>query len=384
MRIGIIGGGQLAKMTAQAASQLGCEVVILERSADFPASSLAAESLIADWNTPEPLLKLASMVDVLTLENEFVPARVLQVVEAKGHRVWPSSQTLSLVQDKLLQKQTLQKAGLPTPLVEAVNSVEELRNFASRVGFPFLLKARFNGYDGKGNVTVRSLDEFESAWKTLRGDSGNLLCAEAFCHFERELATIVTRGQDGTTIAYPIVETVQRNHICHTVRAPAAVPPDLSARASQLAIAAITAVGGVGCFGVEMFLTPDGKLLINELAPRVHNSGHYTIEACDCSQFENHVRAVLGLSLGSTRMRVPAAVMVNLLGAGQGPGAPAGLNRALAVEGAHIHIYGKRQAAPGRKMGHITALGSSADQAFQTAQSAAASIVFGHPAQETP
>lgn len=382
MRIGIIGGGQLAKMTAQAASQLGCEVVILERTSDFPASSLAAECIVGDWNTPEPLLKLAGMADVVTLENEFVPADLLQTVEARGHKVWPSSRALSLVQDKLLQKQTLQKAGLATPLVEAVNSIEDLQGFADRNGLPFILKARFNGYDGKGNVTVRALSELQPAWKTLRGDSGNLLCAEEFCHFERELATIVTRGQDGATIAYPIVETVQKNHICHTVRAPAAIPQDLASRATQLAISAVTTVGGTGCFGVEMFLTGDGKLSINELAPRVHNSGHYTIEACDCSQFENHIRAVLGWPLGSTAMRVPAAVMVNLLGAGPGAGVPTGLNLALAVPGAHLHIYGKRQAAAGRKMGHITALASTAEQAFRTAQSAAASLVFGQPAEE--
>jgi 5-(carboxyamino)imidazole ribonucleotide synthase len=178
-------------------------------------------------------------------------------------------------------------------------------------------------------------------------------------------------------VSYPLVETIQRDHICHVVKSPATVPSEVAARAADIAQRAVSAVSGVGSVGIEMFLTADGNILINEMAPRVHNSGHYTIEACACSQFENHVRAVLGWPLGSTAMRTPAAVMVNLLGAAKGTGQPRGIEAALQIPGAHIHVYGKTTSSPGRKMGHITALGDTIDQALERAQRAAAAIRFG-------
>jgi 5-(carboxyamino)imidazole ribonucleotide synthase len=181
---------------------------------------------------------------------------------------------------------------------------------------------------------------------------------------------------------YPVVETVQRNHICHTVTVPAAVDPAVTVAAAGLAERAVGAVEGVGSFGVELFLLDAGQLVINELAPRVHNSGHYTIEACDCSQFENHVRAVLGWPLGSPTLRSPAAAMVNVLGVGAGSGRPTGLTDALAVAGAHIHLYGKRASNPGRKMGHVTALGPNPHAALAVARSAAEQIRFGEQHEE--
>jgi 5-(carboxyamino)imidazole ribonucleotide synthase len=178
-------------------------------------------------------------------------------------------------------------------------------------------------------------------------------------------------------VSYPVVETVQRDHVCHVVKAPAPVPGEVAARAADVAQRAVAAVGAVGSFGVEMFLRRARDIVVNELAPRVHNSGHYTIEACLCSQFENHVRAVLGWPLGGTTMVAPAAAMVNLLGAAKAAGHPHGLERALAVPGAHVHIYGKAMSGAGRKMGHVTALGASLDEALATAQRAAAEIHFG-------
>jgi 5-(carboxyamino)imidazole ribonucleotide synthase len=248
---------------------------------------------------------------------------------------------------------------------------------ARDLGLPLLLKARRNAYDGKGNVTVRSLGEVGDAWRKLGGDSGNELFVEAFCPFTCEVAVIITRGRGGALATYPLVETVQRDHICHIVRAPAAFPTEIAGRALEIARRAVTAVGAVGSFGVEMFLTAGGQVFVNELAPRVHNSGHYTIEACICSQFENHVRAVLGWPLGSTSMIAPAAVMVNLLGAGRGPGRPCGLEASLSVPGAHVHIYGKAMSNTGRKMGHVTALGDTVAAAEQTALHCAQSIQFG-------
>lgn len=375
--LGIIGGGQLARMTAMSALQLGCNVVVLERNPFSPAATLATHSLVGDWNTLEALLDLAARVDVLTLENEFVDADLLRSLEEAGHTIWPDSRTLTLVQDKFIQKQTLQAAGLPIPRMRATGDLAELAAAAAEFGLPLVLKARRNAYDGKGNATIRSAAEIQTAWERLGGHQGNPLYVEAFCAFTAELATIITRGRNGETAIYPIVETVQQNHICHLVRAPARMPPEIIQRAADVARRAVEAVAAVGSFGVEMFLTSDGGIMVNELAPRVHNSGHYTIEACACSQFENHVRAVLGLPLGSTHLNAPAAVMINLLGSGPASGRVDGLHEALAVPGAHVHLYGKAISGEGRKMGHVTALGDTPGQAEQTAIACASKLHFG-------
>ncbi len=375
--LGIIGGGQLAKMTAQAAAQLGCKVVILERQSEFPAGCVAARTLLGDWDKAHVLLELASQVDAVVLENEFVDAEALATLEQSGHTLCPSSGTIRLIQDKFIQKRTFAQAGLPVPEPRAVERIEDVAAAAAEWGFPFLLKARRNAYDGKGNATVRSSTEIEAAWRKLGGHTGNPLFAEQFCPFTKELAVIVTRSVNGDAVTYPLVETVQHDHICHVVYVPAPVAPELAARAAELARRAVETVAGTGSFGVEMFLMPDGGIVINELAPRVHNSGHYTIEACACSQFENHVRAVLGWPLGSPALRAPAAVMVNLLAHADGLGAPQGLTEALGVPGAHVHIYGKTRSSAGRKMGHVTALGATPGEALAVAQRAADCIRFG-------
>ncbi len=375
-RIGIIGGGQLAKMTALAGLQLGCDVVVLERSQASPAATLALHSIVGDWNDPNVLLQLAAQSDVITLENEFVDAGALRVLEASGARLLPTAQSIALTQDKFVQKTTLAGAGLPLPVFRKVVTEEDILNAGRELGWPVVLKTRRNGYDGKGNFTVRSGADVGTGWKHLGAGSAELF-VEAFCPFVKELAVIITRAQDGASAVYPVVESVQRDHICHIVMAPAPVAPEVSARAADLANRAVAAVGGLGSFGVEMFLLADGSVLINELAPRVHNSGHYTIEACECSQFENHVRAVLGWPLGSTRMIAPAAAMVNLLGVGSGSGWPTGLEHALALPGVHVHVYGKALAGKGRKLGHVSALGADVSQAVLRAEAGARLISFG-------
>ncbi|MDB6056280.1 MAG: 5-(carboxyamino)imidazole ribonucleotide synthase [Verrucomicrobiales bacterium] len=375
-RLGIIGGGQLARMTAVAALRLGCDVIVLERNDHSPAAQVATRCLVGDWNNPEALLKLASQVDVVSIENEFISTDALAVIEKAGHRLFPSTETLRLIQDKLTQKQCLQRAGLATTRFVAVENQQRLAEVTREFGLPLVLKARRNGYDGKGNYTIKTEADIPDAWKALNGDR-NELYAEAFCNYHAELAVIITRGQDGAMAVYPVVETVQRDHICHIVRAPAAVSPNAHEKAHQMARAAIEAIEGVGSFGIELFVSENDEVMINELAPRVHNSGHYTIEGCVCSQFENHVRALFGWPLGSTAMVNPAAVMVNLLGASQGSGAPLGIENALQVGGAHIHIYGKAMSGRGRKMGHVTAIGPDVARAEAAAQSAAGKIFFG-------
>lgn len=374
-RLGIIGGGQLARMTAFAAIRLGCRVVVLEKNRHSPAAAVA-EFIVGDWIEPGPLLELASRVDVVTLENEFVDAALLRVLEDAGHPVFPSSRSLASVQDKFDQKKILTDAGLPTPDAIGLTDRASLDAAMRSLGLPLVLKARRNAYDGRGNATVRTEGDADTAWKKLGGHLGNPLYAEAFCDFSAELAVIVTRGRDGGCVTYPVVETIQRDHVCHLVRAPAALAADVTREAERIARAAAQAVEAVGSFGVEMFLTRDGRVMVNELAPRVHNSGHYTIEACLCSQFENHVRAVLGLPLGSPRMIAPAAAMVNLLGTGTGDGNPAGLDAALAVEGAAVHLYGKPTSGKGRKMGHVTAVADTPSAAERAALAAAEAIQF--------
>lgn len=376
-RLGIIGGGQLARMTALAALPLGCQISILEQSPFSPAAQLTPLTVTGDWADAATLRQFAAGADVITLENEFVDAAVLRRLEEAGHKVFPTSASIALTQDKLLQKEALGRAGLPVPGFCAVATPEQLSAAGAKLGWPLVLKTRRNGYDGKGNFTLLSPADIPGAWRALRGDR-NALLAEAFWRFTKELAVIVTRGRDGTTATYPVVETVQHDHVCHSVQAPAAIAPELAAQAAAIALRAVTAVGAVGSFGVELFLSATGEIAVNELAPRVHNSGHYTIEACVCSQFENHVRAVLGWPLGPTRLTAPAAVMLNLLGPHRAPGHPLGLERALAVAGAHVHLYGKAMCGQGRKMGHITALGQTTAEAMATARQAANAIHF-HP-----
>ena len=375
-RIGIIGGGQLAKMTAISAINYGCEIVILERSKKSPAENLATEIIYGDWDDPENLLKLANKVYVVTLENEFVDANSLKVLEEKGHSLCPSSRTISLVQDKLIQKKALNNAGIPVVTFVEIESRQDIINHADKLGWPIILKARRDAYDGKGNYTVDNKDGVDSAWAKLNGDKKKLYI-ENFCDFKSELAVIITRNVNGEVSTYPIVESIQKNHICHIVRAPANINNEIAKKALDLAIKAVEAIDGTGSIGVEMFLTKNNEIIVNEMAPRVHNTGHYTIEACETSQFENHVRAVLGLPLGSTRMVAPAAVMINMLGNKEGNGFPTGIEKALAINGVHIHVYGKTTTRIGRKMGHVTALGSCIAEAENVAIEAATSISFG-------
>ena len=375
-RIGIIGGGQLAKMTAISAINYGCEIVILERSKKSPAENLAAEIIYGDWDDPENLLKLANKVDVVTLENEFVDANSLKVLEEEGHSLCPSSRTISLVQDKLIQKKALNNAGIPVVTFVEIESRQDIINHADKLGWPIILKARRDAYDGKGNYTVDNKDGVDSAWAKLNGDKKKLYI-ENFCDFKSELAVIITRNVNGEVSTYPIVESIQKNHICHIVRAPANINNEIAKKALDLAIKAVEAIDGTGSIGVEMFLTKNNEIIVNEMAPRVHNTGHYTIEACETSQFENHVRAVLGLPLGSTRMVAPAAVMINMLGNKEGNGFPTGIEKALAINGVHIHVYGKTTTRIGRKMGHVTALGSCIAEAENVAIEAATLINFG-------
>lgn len=375
--VGIIGGGQLAKMLGQSASQLGLQTVVLSEQTSCPAASAVTRVIKGSADDLESLYELAAASDVMTLENEFVDADLLRELESAGHKVSPGSATMRVVQDKLLQKNALREAGLAVPEFVDTPSKEALAAAIQKLGLPLVLKKRRNGYDGKGNFTIRREEEIDHAWDTLNGDA-NALFAEGFVSFKAELAVMIARSASQGAIAYPVVETRQQHHICFSVSAPISNPA-LARAVTDTATRAIEAVNGIGVFGVELFATADDRIVVNELAPRVHNSGHYTIEACECSQFENHLRAILGWPLGSPKMRANAAVMINLLGAGKGSGAPHGIEKALAKPGAHVHVYGKSTSAYLRKMGHLTMIGDSPESVFAAAMAAADEIVFGDP-----
>jgi 5-(carboxyamino)imidazole ribonucleotide synthase len=368
--VGIAGAGQLARMTCLAAWPLGLRVAVLGRP-DEPAAPMAAMVVEGDWKDAEDVARLGAAVGVVTLENEFVDARALAAVEAAGTAVRPGAASLAAVQDKARQKDLLASAGLPTAPFLVVDRPGDLATAGRELGWPLVLKARRLGYDGYGNATCA--DEGEAREALSRLDRGDGVLVERMVAFECELAAMVARSPSGAERVYPVVETLQRNHVCHEVIAPARIDADTLGRASEVAAAAASAARGLGVTGVEMFLLPDGEVLVNELAPRPHNSGHYTIEACETSQFENHLRGVLDLPLGEVGMRAPAAAMVNLLGTTTGDARPA-VAAALAVPGAHLHLYDKAQVRPGRKMGHVTALGQGAEDALGRARRAAAGV----------
>jgi 5-(carboxyamino)imidazole ribonucleotide synthase len=370
--VGIAGAGQLARMTCLAAWPLGIRVAVLG-SADEPAAAMAAGLVEGDWRDAAAVARLGAVAGVVTLENEFVDAAALAAVEAAGTLVRPDSAAVAAVQDKALQKELLRDHGLPVPRYAVAEAKAELDSIGRDLGWPLVMKARKLGYDGYGNATCATPAEAAAAFDRL--DRGDGVLVEEFVPFERELAVIVARRPGGETLPYPVTETRQRDHVCHEVLVPAPIDPGEAEHAEDIAVAAAAAAQAVGVMGVELFALPGGRALVNELAPRPHNSGHYTIEACQTSQFENHLRGVLDLPLGSVELRSQSAVMVNLLGTRDGDAHPR-IAGALAVPGAHLHLYGKREVRVRRKMGHITALGGTIEDALRRARRAAAEVAL--------
>ncbi len=361
-------------MSAYAAFRLGMTVAIYERTPNSPASQVTPYSFVGAWSETPELIKFAEQSSVITLENEFIAPHVLEYLESLGKPVFPSSKTIALVQDKLVQKETLRRNNLPVADFAAIHSIDDAIYFGAQHGYPFLLKSRTGGYDGYGNRTIHTPADIPNAMTAL-GFPSRALMAEAFVKFEKELATIVARTLNKSVKVYPIVETIQEHHICKIVKAPAEIGQETEYAARSLAQVAIESIEGIGVFGVEMFVKDDGNILINELAPRPHNSGHYTIEACITSQFENHIRAILNYPLGEVSMRVPAAVMVNVLGKTHRPTSLQSLPLALA-HSATVHLYGKAESRIGRKMGHITAIGNSIEDCLKRASEAESALTL--------
>ncbi len=353
--IGVLGGGQLGRLLALAAHDLGMQIAVLDPDRNAPAGQAANRHVVGDFRDPERIRELAEGCDLLTVEIEHVDVDALEALARQGLPVHPAPETLRLIQDKLLQKRHLTEHDVPVaPFYDAPDEAT-VYAVAERLGFPLLLKSRRLAYDGRGNVVVASGDALPAAIDAL-GGLGQGLYIEQVVPFERELAVMVARGLDGTLADYPVVETIHRDGILHRVLAPAPISAPVEQAARTIARQAVASFAGAGIFGVELFLLPDGNVLVNEIAPRPHNSGHYTIEACSTSQFEQHLRAILGLALGDTTMRVGAAAMVNVLGVGDGLWEETlrPFERALGIPGAAIHWYGKADVRARRKMGHIT------------------------------
>ena len=364
-RIGILGAGQLARMDQQAAISLDLDVRVLAGDARDAAVLAGAEAVVGDHRALRVLMGFAATVDVVTFEFEGLDPAHLRALQDAGHRLVPGAAAKLLAQDKLHQRRELAAAGFPVPPFAHARTAADVAAFAVDHGWPVVVKAPRGGYDGRGVVLART--ETEAA-EFLSGLPGGALLEPALA-IERELAVQVARTSDGASVAYPVVETVQREAMLRELVAPAPIDPELAREAVALASAIVAQIGATGLVAVELFHTPGG-LVVNELAMRPHNSGHHTIEAAVTSQFQQHLRAALDWPLGATDLVAPAAVTVNVVGPPDGSDPRARLAAAVAIPGAHVHLYGKG-ARPGRKLGHVTALGPDAATAREIAWRAA-------------
>ncbi len=353
--VGIVGAGQLARMMIQAAIPLGIRIELLAASPDDGAAQVATHVAVGDPGSYEAVLALAGRSDVTTFDHELVDVPALERIAAAGHRLHPGPATMAIAQDKGLQHDTFAAAGLPLPRWQRVRSSSDLAAFEDIAGGPLVLKAERGGYDGRGVWLVRDAST-ASAVLDEAARRGIPLLAEEAVALDREVAVMVVRSPSGAVVTYPVVETVQRDGILHELLVPAPIPAALAVEARELAHRIADLVGVTGVMAVEMFVS-GGRLLVNEIATRPHNSGHYSIEGAVTSQFDNHLRAVLDWPLGDTTPTAPAIVTANVLGREDTPDPAAALPHVLAIQGAHPHLYGKTP-RPGRKIGHVTVAGS--------------------------
>ncbi|GBO53312.1 phosphoribosylaminoimidazole carboxylase ATPase subunit [Pseudanabaena sp. lw0831] len=368
-KIGVIGGGQLAWMMAIAAKLIGLELAVQAASPDDTAVNIADRVIYGEVADASATAKLAENCQVITFENEFVDLVALQeLVDRAGDRgllFLPKLETLAISVDKLNQRQHFRDHQIPTPEFYSVDTELELLASADHLGYPLVLKARRHGYDGKGTWVIANEIELRSAWESMHKAPA---IAEAFIPFERELAIIVARSESGEIVIYPVVETLQTNQVCHRTISPARVDPKVSEKVEIIAKQIVTTLDAIGVFGIEFFLTTKGEVSVNEIAPRTHNSGHYTIEGCQTSQFEQLLRVVSGKPLGKVSMVAPVAVMVNLLGFENVSGVDADYLEKRAeiasFPNTYIHWYNKKISSVGRKLGHVTILAETHDIAI--------------------
>lgn len=369
-KIGIIGGGQLGQMMILEAKKMGFYITVLDPTLNCPAHTIVDEHIVADFEDEKAIRLLAEKSDVVTYEFEHINAQVLKQLEAEGKKVYPTATSLEIIQNKFSQKSLLKKDGIPVPDFMAVSSPAEILAAGKEYGFPLMLKACTGGYDGKGNYVVKNENDCENGYKELGGGTLPLM-AEKFYPFIMEISVLACRAINGDIKVYPVAENIHKDSILDKTRVPASISAKTTENAMNLAKRVMEVFEGVGMFCVEMFVDKDGNVAINEVAPRPHNSGHYTIEACVTSQFEQHIRAVSGLPLGDPSLVRPV-VMRNILGeeGSSGKAVVEGADEALAIPGVTLHVYGKETSKPKRKMGHLTAIAATLEEAEKNADMA--------------
>jgi 5-(carboxyamino)imidazole ribonucleotide synthase len=369
-RIGIIGGGQLGLMTSEAARVLGyASVTVLDPTPQCPASSVA-QQIVGSLKDPAALHELARHSDILTYEIEHINTDALHALQVEGQKIHPSPSVLAIIQNKYQQKEFLAQHGIPVAPYLSINSPADIELAVEKWGYPLVLKAKKDAYDGRGNARINQPQDIAPALAKL-GDRE--LYVEQCLELDKEVGLMIARNERGDTVSHPVVEMIHARDICQVVLAPASIPDSLRAEAQDIARRAIDYLHGVGIFGVELFLDKQGNLWLNEIAPRPHNLGHYTIEACQTSQFAQHLRAITNLSLAPTAMRYPAAVMINILGTRNGSADPYWLDD-YDTEHVFVHLYGKRETRIDRKMGHITAIGDDLVSVYELAKEARAAL----------
>ena len=352
-RLGVIGGGQLGMMITEAAKNLNehiSEIIVLDPTENCPAAQAGAKQIVGDFKDELAILKLAEQSDIITYEIESGNTDVLSKLKAE---IEPSPSTLSIIQDKLSQKTFLSENELPISQFYEITNLDNLREKINELGLPVLLKSRRDAYDGRGNFKITSPDEVEKAYQFFDGKS---LMVEKFVNFKMEVSVIAARNTKGDIATYPLVENIHENNILKMTIAPARVSDNVIKDAGKIAKKTMEVLKGAGVFGIEMFIDQDDKILINEIAPRVHNSGHHTLQSCKTSQFEQHLRAILGLELGSTDL-VHKTVMCNILGPDgfEGKYKPVQLEK----DGVYLKMYGKDVSKPQRKLGHFNVVDQS-------------------------
>ncbi len=362
--LGIIGGGQLGMMITEAAKKMPehiSKIIVIDPTENCPASQVGAEQIVADFKNKEAIIDLANKSDIITYEIESGDSDVLKFVE-KNAEINPSPETLKIIQDKFLQKSFLLENNIPIPDFVKIEKIEDVKKGLNKFGYPVLLKARRGAYDGRGNYKINSEDEIQKAFEYFKGQN---LLLEKFVPFKMEVSVIASRNTKGQIKTYPLVENIHENNILRETIAPARVSDKVTKNAEKIAEKTMTVLKGAGIFGIEMFVTQNDDIVINEIAPRVHNSGHHTLQSSETSQFEQHLRAILGLDLGSTKL-IHNTVMYNILGTHGFEGEYRPLD--ISKDNLFLKMYGKKISKPLRKLGHLNLVGTKGESIDQLVQ----------------
>ena len=373
--LGIIGGGQLGMMITEAAKKMPehiSKIIVIDPTINCPAAQIGAEQIVADYKDQDAIIDLANKSDIITYEIESGDSQILKSVE-KNAEINPSPETLRIIQDKFLQKSFLQDNGIPVSDFIQIENISDVHKGIKQFGYPVLLKARRDAYDGRGNFKINSENEIQKAFDYFKGQK---LLLEKFIPFKMEVSVIASRNTKGQIKTYPLVENIHEDNILRETIAPARVSDEIIQKAESIANTTMTVLKGAGVFGIEMFLTPENEIIINEIAPRVHNSGHHTLQSSETSQFEQHLRAILGLDLGSTKLLHPT-IMYNILGSKSFEGKYTPVT--ITQSNTYLKMYGKEISKPLRKLGHFNLVGmngESIDQLLQKLESVKEEIII--------